>query len=543
MELPVYQGIKLVAGHLGLHRDVLWAHVVDVPDALNWVRKGDLLLTTGVSWSHDPQWQVELVTSLHDKGVSGLVLATGRYFHEVPRVVRAMADRLHLPVFDAPFHVPFVEIVEAVGRAVAQEQAHLLQQSETIHRSLTAAALHTDTLTDLLQILARLIGKRVVIENTQRQVLAFASPSEEGNGVLDSTPTGNGDPRLQWTAHAELPAGWERITRAITVGSEDGSGRGSCIVCPIRVGTELQGLLWVLEDDEPLSELDIRAAEHGATVAALHLLRHQSISRVNRTIRSTFLDTLLTSDRPSTHVLEQAQILNFDLERHYMTGIAILVRPDETTHFWPLQTVDDFLNRERLGQLITDWLKQHGHEPLTTHLMNQVAFPVPVESRQEAKTVIDGLWRTLNTSECKDVLLTFGSIDYGASGIRESYREARTTACLVAPTPRVVWYDDYKLAQLITSIPRNELEAWVARCLEPVLSGKAPEQYMETLKALVECGFNQNKAAESLFIHINTLRYRVRKIEELFGRSLQDVNVQQELFLVFAAHKVLSTEP
>ena len=47
-------------------------------------------------------------------------------------------------------------------------------------------------------------------------------------------------------------------------------------------------------------------------------------------------------------------------------------------------------------------------------------------------------------------------------------------------------------------------------------------ELVKTLNMLVQCMGNKTKAANALFLHRNTLQYRIKKIEELTGLSLND---------------------
>lgn len=541
LNLPIFQDIELVAGRGGLNREVFWAHVVDLPDAVDWMRPGDLLLSTGSAWIDDAQWQKEFIRAAYEKDLAGLVVATGRFIDEVPQSMRDAAERWDIPIFASPFRIPFVEVIEGVGRAITQEQAEVLRRSEAIHRALTEAALHAQSLTDLLQVLAGLIGKEAAIENVERKLLARVRPGDESTFP---GPRGRTEPVADGAnpqkVGIKLPSDWETLSHPVRITAKTEPDVEGCILCPIRVGDEIHGFLWVFEGEDALSDLDIRAAEHGATVAALHLLRHQAVSRVNLTIQSTFLDTLLSGDRESSHLREQAQWLGFNLNKSYALGIAVLLREDRASTFWPLKSAAEYHMRERVGYTIRTWLTHMGQSALITNSMNQVLFPVAVDSPAMMGQMVESLWKRFTNQPGQKVLLAFGSVKYGSEGIRESFREARITASLVSPKARAIRYEDYRLAQLLSLIPGDELAEWSAQSLKAVATSNSPEPFLETLSALVDNGFNQNKTAEALVIHKNTLRYRLRRIEELLGRNINDIMLQHELVMAHLARKVLA---
>ena len=46
--------------------------------------------------------------------------------------------------------------------------------------------------------------------------------------------------------------------------------------------------------------------------------------------------------------------------------------------------------------------------------------------------------------------------------------------------------------------------------------------YLQTLNAYLEQGANQRRTAEALFVHINTVAYRLQRMRELFGLALDE---------------------
>ena len=62
-------------------------------------------------------------------------------------------------------------------------------------------------------------------------------------------------------------------------------------------------------------------------------------------------------------------------------------------------------------------------------------------------------------------------------------------------------------------------------------------QYVTTIRTLIDCNFNLAKTAKHLFIHINTLSYRLDKIEELIG---VDIKMSNELYRFLFSDKIIS---
>ncbi|OHV06504.1 PucR family transcriptional regulator [Mycobacterium talmoniae] len=63
------------------------------------------------------------------------------------------------------------------------------------------------------------------------------------------------------------------------------------------------------------------------------------------------------------------------------------------------------------------------------------------------------------------------------------------------------------------------------RYLEPLAEGGSARELIATVRAFLACGMHVERAATRLFVHQNTVRYRLARFEELTGASLRDAEV------------------
>jgi purine catabolism regulator len=173
--LPILSEARVVAGHFGLERVVRWAHIVDLPDVTPWVREGDLLLTTAFALKDDPDAQVALIPLLAEKGLAGLLVALGTYFHDIPESMIRCADQLDFPILTLPWEVPFVEVTQAIHECVLSQQYAHIEKSLQIHEELAQLVLQGKSLDDIVESLARLLNRSVTIEDPGLRVLAQSS--------------------------------------------------------------------------------------------------------------------------------------------------------------------------------------------------------------------------------------------------------------------------------------------------------------------------------------------------------------------------------
>ncbi|MEV2276615.1 helix-turn-helix domain-containing protein [Nocardiopsis sp. NPDC049922] len=110
----------------------------------------------------------------------------------------------------------------------------------------------------------------------------------------------------------------------------------------------------------------------------------------------------------------------------------------------------------------------------------------------------------------------------------------------VVPGGGVVRWGDHLSTLLLAR--DTALVAELAReRLAPMARLRAPQRdrMADTLLAWLESGFNANEAAERLRVHPQTVRYRIRRLNELFGPRMREPDARFELELVLRARRLL----
>jgi DNA-binding PucR family transcriptional regulator len=137
------------------------------------------------------------------------------------------------------------------------------------------------------------------------------------------------------------------------------------------------------------------------------------------------------------------------------------------------------------------------------------------------------------------VCVAFGRPGRGVAGFRRSHAEAVQAARVASlaghPGPAVIDYAEVELVTLLASdVPRAR--AFVAARLGPLaLPGETEERLRQTLRAFLGAGGSATQAARELYVHQNTVAYRVRRAEELLGRRVTEDPVELVCALTLTA--------
>ncbi|GAB1811535.1 PucR family transcriptional regulator [Mycobacterium sp. MUNTM1] len=138
----------------------------------------------------------------------------------------------------------------------------------------------------------------------------------------------------------------------------------------------------------------------------------------------------------------------------------------------------------------------------------------------------------LNQAPPKDV---DGVVGFGPPRSLERLAESYRSAARALVTAEACGFrGSYDIASLGLR-PAVALDAEVGellrrRYLEPLAAASSAGELIATLRAYLACGMHVERTATKLFVHQNTVRYRIGRFEELTRKSLGDTEVLLEVW-------------
>jgi PucR family transcriptional regulator, purine catabolism regulatory protein len=516
------QRARVVAGHAGIDRRIRWIHVVDLPDPSRWVRPGMLLLATGYAWPRDADAQRALIRDLAQCEIAAVGLAVPQFFERFPAVMCEEADRLALPLLEIPWEIPFAQIGEQLLQALVVQQYRQLERSEAIHRALTQAAVEAESLQDIVAALGQLIDRAVTFEDADGQILAaHRHPTMEDDLRRATLELGRTPPAYEaLLAAVGLPQAISAAAGAIRVPPFPEIGATGRVVCPIRLRREVVGRAWIIEGARPLSDLDLRAAEQAALIAALHILHQREIelreSRLGGALLSSLLDTRVALT-PQT--LERARMIGLDLQRPYHVAMLLL-------HGASPPTPASLERRDRVVAAIRKHLHPLGTDLLMLLSGAQMTALIPAGEEPLA------LWDAV---AAEDLSMAYSRPYAGVAGLQRGAAELAAIVSILRPG-EVASYEQLQLPRVLAGDRQAQIE-FVDLCFGPIQRARGGEALAASLRAYVAHGFHLGRTAKALFIHPKTLSYRLARCADLAALDLADPQVRFRLQL---AHELLS---
>lgn len=522
LRVPALAGTRVLAGSDGLDRVVDRLGVMEVPDVLPFVRRHEILLTTGYPIRDRPHVLADLVGALHDRGVAAFGVKIGRYLDAVPGPALERADALGFPVLELPADVSFDDVLREVLTGVLGRQAALLARAEEVHRRLLQVVLDGGGLPEVAGAVVRALGLAVLVTTPDGRVLAEAGDGADLHRARHGPWTGEG--------------GRFRVESADgAVGRHDDGGRAGHVVVPVLAGGVDHGRIVAVSARRAPGEADVRALERAATVCALAVVKQLAVAAVEDRYQGDFLrDLLLGRAGPPERVLPHAVALGWDLDRPL---VVVAAEPDDDP---PPAGVDGLSLRPAVERLATAWRTVVRHHDVaaavcgyTTEVVAVVGAPPDGDVERLVGDLVAEV-RGDGGGGRRPFTAGIGRVARGVAELPAAYEQARTAVTVgrrVHGGGGVAHFDRLGIHRLLGLVPDGaELRAFLHETLGPLAAETAEAADLRhTLETLLDNNLNVAETARRLHFHYNSLRYRIAKLERLLGPLTADPNLRLDL--------------
>jgi PucR family transcriptional regulator, purine catabolism regulatory protein len=504
-------GLKIAAGAEGAgERDIRWVHISELPDPTPWLSGGELLLTTGFQLDSADR-QRKFVRLLADSELAGLGFGTGFEHAKLPKALLKEADRLSFPVFEVPYEMPFIAITEAAFTQLVNEQYDVLSRGLAVNERLEQLVLQGGGLDQIAREIAAAIGGSSVVLDARGETLAHGGrrlPADVIEAIrAEVQPRGEGAAPFV-PPQAEL--------------------RGRALAHPVSPrGGAAEAWLVVVRRSGELGDFERLCVQQAAIVVALELMRGRVARETERRLSGEVLGATLSGrlapddvrDRLAPFGIgERAAVLAFELADPAAAG------PTLEQHF--------------AGQGTAALVAPHpaGRRELLCAVVDVVAGD-PVELAREARRPLEAKHGPARAATSRPL---------PTERVRHAFHEARfaleATGFSDGAAPEVASHRDLGAFTLLLSVQDSDaLRLYCESVLGPI--EESDERYagelLRSLEAYIERNGHWERAAGDCYCHRHTLRYRIKRIEELTGRDLSRANDRVEMWLALRARELI----
>jgi purine catabolism regulator len=545
-------GVDVLAGEGGLDLPVRWVHISELADPTPWLSGGELLLTTGMQVD-TPAAQREFIARLADAQLSGLGFGTGFGHASVPQPLLEAAAEREFPVFEVPYDTPFIAITEAAFMQLVNEQYAVLRRAIAAHERLERIVLSERGLDALAGALASLVGGAVLVFDGRGEPLVqrgFRRALEPETVAQLQTEVRERARRRD--ARAFLPLEVQEGNRglALPVVSDSSpqrprAGAGSAS------GRIPEAWLVAVKDSGPLSDFDRLTLHQAVTIVALELLRSRVAGDTERRLAGDVLAAVVAGELAGAELARRLEPLGL-VDR---VAALVIERPGNGRgSAAPLEAaLSAALHDESTLGLVASTgpltcalvagLEEDELVTVAERVAEQVAADLGADVVVGVGRAVPGgeARRAFHEGRCALEAVGLG-LNGDGPGANGGSRNGSGTHAAAAAGGRVATYKDLGSFQLLLSLQDDEaLRLFCDSILGPIEAGDGHYggELMRSLEAFIEENGQWERAARRLYCHRHTLRYRIRRVEELTGRNLGSARDRIEFWLALRGRELV----
>jgi len=530
-------GLRLLTDVAGMNRAILRVYTTDLPDPSRYLTRGDLVLT-GLIWCRTPGDADRFVSALARAGVAAL--GAGEALGKVPDEVLQACGRHGVPLLAVPAETSFAAVTEEVGRRLSGDRATEMTRVLGRRRLLLSAVADGAGLDAMFRLMSRELGAECWLLTGLGRVIGGTGPSLPRPLALRLA--------CEYLRADRMPA------TGVTV-----AGKGAGKYSLFGVGGEPRITGWFLacagsEQDWP-HELRESVAELAADVA-LERARLNAARTGDGKLAEAIVTMLASGGGDGAAPAEIASLMRaagLPPDGRYLVAAvtaaasAMVTGPNAERWrcdlagelAWP--AAEDALVAPLGDEIVVlvpapgDWAPDESQDespdegasaahrfaatiravqPVVESDRSRIRLAVGVSGPAESVTALPGALHEAGSAR-RLAALRLAGLD-------------GTSAISVVTSDEVTSHE-----LLLATVPGSVLRSFRERLLGPLLAydDQHRAELLPTLREFLACSGSWNACAVRMYVHVNTVRYRIRRIEELTGRDLSRLDDQVDFFL------------
>jgi DNA-binding PucR family transcriptional regulator len=530
-------GLRLLTDVAGVDRSIRHVFTTDLPDPSRYLTPGVLVLT-GLIWCRGPGDADRFVSALERAGVAAL--GAGEALGAVPPEVVQACARHGIPLLAVPAETSFAAVTEEVGRRLSGDRATAMTRVLGRRRLLLSAVAEGAGLDAMFRLMSRELGAECWLLTGLGRVVGGTGPSLPEPLALRLA--------CEYLRADRLPAAAEVTAPELDAGTYS----------LLPVGGEPRITSWFLacagrEQDWP-HELRETVAELAADVA-LERARLDAARTGDRKLAEAIVGMLAAGGEGAApaEIASLMRAAGLPPDGRYVV-VALAAEADRGADRGTAPDAGRW-GRDLAAELAAPLAEGALAAPLGEDVIllipvpdnavpgNAVPDDIASAGTASAAHAFAGRIRSVDPVVAADrsrVRVTAGvsapvrGVTALAGALHEAGSARRLAAIRGEAAVSVLTSDEVASHELLlATVPPSVLRSFRGRLLGPLLAydDRHRAELLPTLREFLACSGSWNACAAKMYVHVNTVRYRIRRIEELTGRDLSCLNDQVDFYL------------
>lgn len=506
-ETDIFQKhIKLLAGRSGLSQKVTFVTVQEAPDFYTMIDGGEFVLSTWYVFRDNLEGGLTALKNLSSSKASGVGIKVRRFIDEIPQSYIDYADEAGLPLFAVDGNANFRDIIKSITIEINMSQLNTAVQLNEYYDFLFKAALENGSADFMLEDFFKRTG------------LIAISVSTDFTGV-------RGQKNLRKLG--ERRERLESAKRLIKARPDEMEyfHEGDCHIFPCVARRFCYGFLIVLDQSELSAKQKLYISQLRNIITIKWLDRQE---RENDLLMS-LLDMIIHSpEKNELSITEMLRQHSLDVSAGIRAAVLKLAE-DRKDKMAMQKDAQRFLiaASSRIPDILSTWDRNGAY----TMLIGNQGCP----DMNTPPSWIADIARMLD--KYASITIAVGPSVHRVMDIRTSIRLAANTHMF--SNEKVSYYGDHlpKMG-LMSGANSYECELFINRVIGPLI--RYDEENNASLIETLDCVIDSKDvgdAATKLFIHVNSVRYRLQRIKSIIGLDFFDNSDKYSIITAFTMYK------
>jgi len=497
-----------LAGSKGLDRRIQAVTLFDAPDGYKWFKGKEFVVTTGYLFKNDYGLFKNVILHLHQNNAAGLGIKVDRFLKAIPEEIINMCNEFNLPLISLPYEAAWIDVINAVNAVVLNRYILRINDTKKLLPIYANYQYFDKKIRGIIQNLSIELGKSVLIYDLMSDnVYSTGKQISSKKNSIDYTDLW--DP--SFSHQREIICDKLKIYRIKNI--ED-KKKKSWITIPIIVQNITVAYFVVWETGNKIDYYDLFSIRLSYTLLSYVYEQIYLMNSMEGIFQDEFIqDIIKKTYKDEEKLYKRAQNLQINIDKKF---ICICIQQlNENIYLYE--------HREKISRRIYQSFSRKkaifGLQSKNQLVILYETYKDIVDNgeiKDKCSMLIDYLEKDIPYSDFK---CGIGYTVDRVFNIRKSYIESIKSIEIgghIYPSEKVVLYKELGPFGLfrIEAFQQEDFNT-IVEDISPIFSQDDKDELLLTLKAYLDSGCNYNLAAKKLFIHSNTVRYRIDKIQQL----------------------------
>ena len=513
-----------------LDRVVSTVESTETPDVVAYVPPHTLLLTTAMAYQNCQGELCKLIVSLNQLPCAGMAIKIGRFIGELEPQVVQVADELGFPLLQIPMYQTLGEVYHHMLAYIWDNENEDLLYALNIQKRFYNLVLQNASLNKLLSNLGMALKQPIFIFDLFGSLRGSSNATKQEERMAENS--------------FSMMVG-ELLAQDETAAGEENKGVRDYSIYPIRAASYNTHYLMILETEKRMNTVSSFVLEQVLLIFGMYFYKDFYLCYNEIQQRESFWCRLTEQKKKdageSQNLLLEGKELGIKKCSYYQVIIGRLSQMEGRRFHTP-----KFMKKEEQYILIYEWLKEqlegvYHREVLVFPDTTSWSYIFLVQERrhmaeENMRQLHQYLWQVMGLQ----LEFSCGNEVYELETLSNSYWKAKASfhnGELKNGVDYIHHYKPQNILELLKSLSDNQIQDVCVKILKS-LAYPQDEMSLElrkTLKTYLDCHCSIIETANLLFVHRNTIRYRIKRCEEILENDLRDPDYcfQVQLCLVF----------